>query len=454
MAPLPAGKDTYGATPCRGSREASAVRIGVPREVVDGERRVALVPAGVEKLVEGGFEVLVEAGAGGDWRPDAGYEEAGATIVESAGELYAQAEIVLKVQPPTEDEVGSLQEGAVLVCMLDPVGERERLEQLAERRVTTLSLIAMPRTGQAQSMDALSSMSSIAGYAGVLIAAREAGRYLPMMTTAAGTTKAARVMVLGVGVAGLQAIATARRLGAEVEAFDIRPEVKDQVRSLGATFLEAEPDDEEDTAPAEDGPDDAPGRVEAYVKALLGLPADFGRRRRAQEDDDGGGEDNDEEDDGDAEPDEDQQRADQELVAERIAEMDVVITTALVPGKPAPTLVTREMVERMKPGTVLLDLAVEAGGNCELSEPGETVESDGVRILGPLNLPSEMPIHSSELYSRNLTSLLSHLAQEGELRWDWEDEITAAVVLTHEGELRDAAEPSGEEPSDEEDDDA
>jgi NAD(P) transhydrogenase subunit alpha len=423
------------------------MKIGVPRETVDGERRVALVPETVQKLRDDDLEVLVEAGAGRDYRPDRAYQDAGATVVEDADELYEQADVILKVQPPSADEVERLGDGTVLISLIDPNVDDELVKKLAERGVTVISMPAMPRTGQAQSMDALSSMSSIAGYASVLEAASAAGRYLPMMTTAAGTTKAARVMVLGVGVAGLQAIATARRLGAEVEAFDIREEVKDQVKSLGATFIDS--DDDGDSNGAAAGDDESsgapePGRVEGFVKQLLGLPPDFGRRRHAREetpegaaedgDDDGGDEKN---DDGYAsEQDEEKQQRDQELVTERIGEMDVVITTALVPGKPAPTLVTTEMVERMKPGAVLLDMAVEAGGNCELSEPGETVEHGNVRILGPTNLPSSMPIHASELYSRNLKSLLDHLIEDGELKWDFDDEITDAVCVAHEKEVR------------------
>jgi NAD(P) transhydrogenase subunit alpha len=292
-------------------------------------------------------------------------------------------------------------------------------------------------------------MSSVAGYQAVLMAAEAAGRYLPMMTTAAGTTKAAKVMVLGVGVAGLQAIATARRLGAEVEAFDIRPEVADQVRSLGATFIEAEEEDRAGNGNGDGGHLDElelpePGRAELFVKALLGLPEDFGRRRaaeaakRARDAGDADSEAETNELGGYAsEQDEEKQKRDQELMAERLGAMDIVLTTALVPGKRAPTLVTADMVERMKPGAVLFDLAVEAGGNCELSEPGQVVVHDHVRIHGPLNLPSTMPIHASYLLSRNVTSVLGHLIDdEGELRLDFDDEITDAAVLTHDGARR------------------
>jgi NAD(P) transhydrogenase subunit alpha len=439
------------------------MRIAVPAETADGERRVALVPETVEKLTEDGeFEVVVQSGAGRDFRPDSAYEDAGAKIAEDADALYDGADVVVKVRPPGEEEVERLDKGTVLISFLDPNESPDLVEKLADRGVTAVSMAVIPRTGQAQSMDAISSMSSIAGYASVLEAAREAGRYLPMMTTAAGTTQAARVMVLGVGVAGLQAIATARRLGAEVEAFDIREEVRDQVKSLGATFIDSEDDgDGDDGDGGDDDKDPAAevGKVEGFAKDLLGLPRDFGRKEEEE-----GDEEEEEEEEGDSDSDsdsdsdrdgyageqsEEKQKRDQELVTERIAEMDVVITTALVPGKDAPTLVTKEMVERMKPGAVLLDMAVEAGGNCELSKPGETVEHCNVRILGPLNLPSSMPIHASELYSKNVESLLSHLAEDGEIEWDFDDEITHAVVLTHDGEARDT---SPKESEDEEDD--
>ncbi len=422
------------------------MQIAVPRESADGERRVALVPDTVEKLVGDGHEVVVESGAGGTFYPDEAYAAAGARVCEDA--LTGES-AVLKVHAPTEEEVDRLPEGALLVCFLDPAGQEDVLERLAKHRLTVFSMTAIPRTGAAQAMDAISSMSSVAGYQAVLMAAEAAGRYLPMMTTAAGTTKAAKVMVLGVGVAGLQAIATARRLGAEVEAFDIRPEVADQVRSLGATFIEAEDDQESSREqPDDEGPDI--GRAETFVKALLGLPPEFGRRReRSRSDGNGqGGEDEQGQGGEDEQPeesqggyapeqDEEKQRRDQELVAERLGEMDVVLTTALVPGKPAPKLVTAEMVERMKPGAVLFDLAVEAGGNCELSEPDEVVTHGHVRIYGPLNLPSTMPLHASYLLSRNMVAVVSHLVDEdGELRLDFDDEITDGAVLAHDGEVR------------------
>jgi H+-translocating NAD(P) transhydrogenase subunit alpha len=411
----------------------------VPKERADGESRVALVPATVEKLVDAEHEVVVESGAGGDFYPDEAYAAVGARVEDA--DALADADAVLKVQAPTEEEIERFPDGALLVCFLDPAGQESCLERLAKRRLTVFSMSAIPRTGAAQSMDAISSMSSVAGYQAVLMAAEAAGRYLPMMTTAAGTTKAAKVMVLGVGVAGLQAIATARRLGAEVEAFDIRPEVADQVRSLGATFIDAE--DEQESANEESEDDAGPeiGRTERFAKALLGLPPEFGRRRerkRAAENGQGGEEAPTEPQGGHAsEQDEEKQRRDQELVNERLGEMDVVLATALVPGKEAPKLVTAEMVEQMKPGAVLFDLAVEAGGNCELSEPDEVVTHGHVRIYGPVNLPSTMPMHASYLLSRNMAAVLSHLIDEdGELDIDFEDEITDGAVLAHDGEVR------------------
>jgi NAD(P) transhydrogenase subunit alpha len=417
------------------------MKIAVPREGADGERRVALVPDSVEKLVSDEHEVVVQTGAGGDFYPDENYAKAGGRIAED--DVTAEADVVLKVAAPSESEADALPEGCLLICFLDPARQGEVLERLAERQVSVFSMAAIPRTGAAQAMDAISSMSSIAGYQATLMAAEAAGRYLPMMTTAAGTTKAAKVMVLGVGVAGLQAIATARRLGAEVEAFDIRPEVADQVRSLGATFIESEEEHSNGDADKQNVKLPQRGRVETFVKALLGLPEDFGRRRAieaakrgqapADEDDaatqqQGGYA---------SEQDEEKQQRDQQLVTERLGEMDIVLTTALVPGKPAPTLVTVDMVERMKPGSVLFDLAVEAGGNCELSEPGEVVVHEHVTIHGPLNLPSTMPIHASHLLSRNMASVLSHLiGGDGELQLDFEDEITAGAVLVHDGQVR------------------
>ncbi|HYY21968.1 MAG TPA: NAD(P) transhydrogenase subunit alpha, partial [Thermoleophilaceae bacterium] len=377
------------------------MKVAVPKEVTAGERRVALVPETVEKLAGDGVEVVIESGAGHDYHPDAAYREAGAAVVDGGDELYRDADVVLKVQRPTAEEVDRLPHGAILVSFLDPGSERDLVERLAQRGVTALSIELMPRTGRAQSMDALSAMGSIAGYQSVLLAAEALGRYVPMMTTAAGTTKAAKVMVLGIGVAGLQAIATARRLGAEVEAFDIRPEVKDQVRSLGATFIEAAPEEPEPEHEQQVTERKGAGRVVDGLKALLGVPPEFGGRREEGESREEPGDEKTE----DQAQDEEKLRRDQELVAERIAEMDVVLTAAQTPGADPPKLVTEEMVERMKPGAVIVDLAAEDGGNCELTEPGEVVEHHGVQIHGPVNLPSALPIHASHFYSRNMASL-------------------------------------------------
>ena len=421
------------------------MKVAVPKEVVEGEQRVALVPDTVQKLVEQEHEVAVEKGAGREYHPDAAYEEAGAELVSEVEELYRGADLVLKVQPPTEDEVEQLEEETALVSFLDPPGNPELVEKLAERGVTTFSFNLVPRIGRAQNMDALSSMASIAGYKSVLIGAEQLGKYLPMMTTAAGTTKASKVVVIGAGVAGLQAIATAVRLGADVHAFDIRPEVKEQVESLGATFIEAEPEQEEaEEAQEEEVEEEPPGKLaEAteLLKALLGIQAaseDGSREDSAKRD-----QQEEEEDDGSGpkggyaqEQSEEKQERDRELLRERLAEADLVLTTALVPGKKAPVIVTEEMVDDMQPGSILVDIAVEAGGNCELTEPDEIVEHGGVKIYGPVNLPSGMPIHASQLYARNLAAVVSHLVEDGELNLDFEDQITDEACLAHGGEVR------------------
>ena len=428
------------------------MKVGVPKETVEGERRVALVPETVGKLVDReGLEVLVEAGAGRDYNPDAAYEEAGATLVSDAADLYGEADIVVKVGRATADEVELMHEGTLLVSFLAPHADPQLVGRIAERGITAFAMELIPRIARAQSMDALSSMSSIAGYKSTLIAANALGKYLPMMTTAAGTTKASRVLVLGAGVAGLQAIATTRRLGADVFAFDIRPEVKEQVESLGAKFLEEEPEEPE-PAPDEAAEEDVEqrgglGGLVDRVRLALGVPTGDARPSedgRAQggdeaEDEDEGEEDDEEEEDTGGyarEQDEEKQRRDRELIHSFVKEVDVVITTALVPGKPAPTLLTEEMVDDMPPGSLVVDLAAEAGGNCELTEAGEVVSHGMVDIHGPLNLPSTMPIHASQLFSRNVNSVLSHLIQDGELELDFDDEITDQAVVTHAGEVR------------------
>jgi NAD(P) transhydrogenase subunit alpha len=364
------------------------MQVAVLRETMDGESRVALVPDVVERLVGMGASVRVQAGAGlASGHDDAAYGAAGATIGADAATTLDGADLVLKVQPPHGDEIAALGgDGVVLVSMLNPLGNPDGVKAIAERGITAFAMEMIPRISRAQSMDALSSMSTIAGYKAVLIAADHLPRFFPMLMTAAGTVAPARVLILGAGVAGLQAIATARRLGAVVSAFDTRAVVKEQVESLGATFLEIEV--------ASDG--EAAG---GYARELT--PEEQERQR--------------------------------ELVAEHIAKSDVVITTALVPGRPAPTLITAASVEAMKRGSVIVDLASEAGGNCELTVHGATVDHNGVTIIGPVNLPSSMPVHGSQLYARNLLNLLQLCAPDGAWAPDWNDEIVAGTCVARDG---------------------
>ena len=441
-----------------GPYHSRALKVGVPKETAEGERRVALVPEGVEKLGKQDIEVLVESGAGRDFNLDEAYEEAGATIASDAGEVYKQADVVLKIRVPSDEEIGQLGDGQVVIGFLEPLTEPERIEKLAEAGVTALALETVPRIARAQSMDALSSMGSIGGYKAALLAADSLGRYLPMMTTAAGTMKAGKVMVLGVGVAGLQAIATMKRLGADVEAFDIRPEVADQVRSLGATWIEAKDEEEDQETEEEEPAEPSTGqKLAGGLRALLGLPERSSDENGAsapeeEGDEEAAGDEEDEEDTGGyaKEQSEEKQRRDQELVSERITQMDVVLTTALVPGRKAPTLVTEEMVSSMKPGSLIVDLAAESGGNCELTEAGEIVDHEQVKIHGPTDVASTLPIHASALLSRNMVNLLTHLVKEKdkdedddsddddepELELDFEDQITDETCVAHDGEVR------------------
>jgi H+-translocating NAD(P) transhydrogenase subunit alpha len=352
------------------------LKVCVPREITPGERRVALVPEAVSKLVAAGFDVLVESGAGSEaLLDDAAYEEAGATVVSSSDQLLGSGGIVAKVQKPLHggegerDELGPIPRGAALVGLLQPFTDTALVRRLADGGITSFAMETIPRITRAQSMDALSSQASVAGYRATLAAATRFERFFPMLVTAAGTAAPARVLVLGAGVAGLQAIATAKRLGAVVEAYDVRPAVKEEVESLGARFVEIEVSQEGD------------GGAGEYAKEL---PEEKQRRQR-------------------------------ELLAERVARADCVITTAAVPGRPAPKLITAEMVAAMRPGSVIVDLAAETGGNCALTEPGIVAEKGGVKIDGTLNLPSQMPFHSSLLYANNVTNLLLHLAPVGEL---------------------------------------
>jgi NAD(P) transhydrogenase subunit alpha len=367
------------------------MRIGVPKETAEGERRVALVPEVVRKLLGGGrgLVVIVQRGAGAGARlPDAHYEDAGARMVEDAGGVY-EAEVVVKVAPPSAEEIGRLGSESVLIGFLQPLTAGESIRSIAQTGATSFAMEAIPRISRAQSMDALSSQANIGGYKAVLIAATEIGRFFPMLMTAAGTIRPATVLVLGAGVAGLQAIATARRLGAVVQGFDVRAAVKEQVESLGAHFLEF------------DLGGDLEG-VGGYAKELTP----------------------------------EQQARQQELMAEAIGKVDVVISTAAVPGRRAPVLVTEDAVKLMKPGSVIVDLAAESGGNCELTEAGKTVVRHDVKILGPLNVPSTMAEHASQLYARNVESLLGlMISDEGQLSLDFDDEVIAGACITRDGEI-------------------
>ena len=418
------------------------MKIGVPREVAEGERRVGLVPETVGRLVKDGFEVLVESGAGRDYNLDEAYEEAGAEISESSEEVYGEADVVVKVAPPTEDEIGHMHEGLVIVCFLNGPQNPELVKQLADAGVTVFSNEMVPRTSAAQAMDALSSMGSIAGYKCALIAADSLGKYVPMLSTAAGTTKAANALVFGIAVAGLQAIAIMHRLGAEVYAYDIRPETKEQAESLGATFIDSE--DEREDEEEEDEYEEYEPQGFSKLMASLGFYS-FAEPRRDEYIVEGEEEEEEEEEEDEGWSNE-KLEEDQKLVRERIKEMDIVITTALVPGQEAPKLVDKDMVESMKPGSIIVDLAAESGGNCELTEAGETVKHENVEIIGPLNLPSRLPIHASQLYSRNMYNLIGHVTEDKadedsdekdpQLELDFEDEIIAAMCIAHDGEIR------------------
>ncbi|MFN9402408.1 MAG: Re/Si-specific NAD(P)(+) transhydrogenase subunit alpha [Dolichospermum sp.] len=371
------------------------MKIAVAKEIEICERRVALIPETVAKLVKQGLEVFVEAGAGEKaFFTDADYETAGAKIISDSAQLWSEADILLKVSPPQTREDGRaeielLKPESVLISFLNPLGNPVIAQQLANRQITALSMELIPRSTRAQSMDALSSQASLAGYKAVLIAAAALPKYFPMLTTAAGTIAPAKVFIMGAGVAGLQAIATARRLGAVVEAFDIRPAVKEEVQSLGAKFVEVKL--EEETVAAG-----------GYAKEIS----------------------------------EDSKKRTQELVPSHVKNADIVITTAQVPGRQAPRLVTEEMVAQMKPGSVIVDLAAEQGGNCACTEAGKDIIWNGVTIIGPINLPSSMPVHASQLYAKNVTSLMQLLIKDKALEINFGDDIVDAACVTHGGEIR------------------
>ena len=359
------------------------MNVGVPREIAHGERRVALVPDAVTRLAKVGIGVVVENGAGEAAAfDDAAYRDAGADI----GDPWS-ADAVAKVQRPTDDEVERMRDGQVLIGFLQPLVDAEGIARLADRGVVAFAMESIPRITRAQPMDALSSQATVAGYKATLLAAERLPRFFPMLMTAAGTVRPAKVLVLGAGVAGLQAIATARRLGAAVSGFDVRPVVREQVESLGANFLDL---------------------------GVVGEETEGGYARELTEEEQG------------------RQQAELE---QRIPEFDVVITTAAIPGRPAPKLIPASAVRAMRPGAVIVDLAAETGGNCELTRPGEDVVENGVAVLGPTNLAAAMPSDASRLYARNVVSLLTHLAPEGELRLDFDDEITSGACVTRPAEV-------------------
>ena len=369
------------------------MKIAVPRETAAGETRVALTPQVAAQLIADGAEVLVQAGAGeASANTDDAYREAGATMVPDAGSLYSEADVVLRVGRPSDEEVEMLREGSILIGTLGTLARPELAEKLAERGVTAISMDAIPRITRAQSMDTLSSQATVGGYKAVLIAAERLPKFFPLLTTAAGTIRPARGIVMGAGVAGLMAIGTARRLGAVVEATDVRPVVKEQVESLGATFIEVEMTEEEKAKAETAG---------GYATEM----SDDYKRRQA------------------------------ELIAERVKEADFIITTALIPGRPAPRLVTDEMVRSMKPGSVIVDMAAEMGGNVEGTEAGKEVDRHGVRIVGHTNLPATMPGSATQMYAKNLHTLLKHLIRDGSVQIDLEDEITKGATITHDGKV-------------------
>ena len=360
--------------------------VAVPKENRPGERRVALVPQIVERLAEPGIEVLLEAGAGESaFFQDADY--AAAEIVADRASLLGRADIVLSVQPLADEDIALLREGSIVIGFLLPHESAERIALLRDRKITSFAMELIPRISRAQNMDALSSQASIAGYKAVLMAASHSARFFPMLTTAAGTIRPSKVLIIGVGVAGLQAIATARRLGAIVEAYDVRPETREQVESLGARFVE----------------------IDVKAEGSGGYARELTDEEKQQQ---------------------------IAVLAKHVAESDVVISTAAVPGRPAPRIITASMVDAMKAGAVILDLAAESGGNCELTQPGECITHQHVTIDGPLNVPAHLAVHASEMYAKNLSNFLALLIKDGKLEVDWEDEIFTGSVVTHAGEIR------------------
>ena len=366
------------------------MKVAVLGETSPDEHRVAIVPSTVRELAKAGLDVTVVAGAGTrSHYADEEYREAGATVAPDADTALQDVDIVLKVQPPTADEVSRLPNGCRLVSLLSPLTNADLVKSLADAGVTAFALEMIPRITRAQSMDVLSSQATVAGYKAVLMGADQLSKFLPMFMTAAGTIRPGKALILGAGVAGLQAIATAKRLGAKVEAFDVRPAVKEQVESLGARFIEAE---DEVTAEGEGG----------YAKELS----------------------------------EEQHERELELIAAHIEDADLVVTTAAIPGRPAPLLITETMVDSMRPGSVIVDLAAESGGNCAVTEKGTTVQRNGVKVIGPVNLPGAIPVHASQMFSKNVVTFLKEMLDEGELTLDFENEVIAGTCVSHSGEVR------------------
>jgi NAD(P) transhydrogenase subunit alpha len=369
------------------------VKIAVPRETAAGETRVALTPQAVAALIADGAEVLIEAGAGEDsFIADAAYRDAGAKVVPDAAALYGDADMVVRVGRPTDDELGMLRSGLVLIGTLGTLANPKLAEKLAKAGVTAISMDSIPRITRAQSMDTLSSQATVGGYKAVLIAAERLPKFMPLLTTAAGTVRPARGIVMGAGVAGLMAIGTAKRLGAVVEATDVRPVVKEQVESLGGTFIEVEMTEGEKANAETAG---------GYAREMSD---DYKQRQAA-------------------------------LIAERVKEADFVITTALIPGRAAPRLVTDEMVASMKPGSVIVDMAAEMGGNVEGTEAGKEVVRHGVTIIGLTNLPATMPASATQMYAKNMQTLVHHLLKDGAINLDFSDEITRGATITHGGKV-------------------
>lgn len=367
------------------------MNVVIPKETLDNESRVAATPGSIKELVKAGLSVMVETQAGiKSHISDSDYKNAGASIIESKEELLSKADIVLKVLPPTLDQIVLLQPKSIVISFCQTTRDIDTVKALKEQSVTGFSMHLIPRTTLAQKMDALSSQANIAGYKAVLLAASKLGVYMPLLMTAAGTIRPSKVLVLGAGVAGLQAIATAKRLGAQVEAFDVRPIVKEQVESLGAKFIEV------DSSNDDEGVGDG-----GYAK----------------------------------ETSEEYKNRQQKLIHDHISKSDVVVTTALIPGKPAPKLISESMVNSMKPGSIIMDLASENGGNCELTKKDEIITHNGVTIDGSSNIPGSMPVHASELYAKNITAFLTYMIDDGELKLNLDDEIISGSMYTHLGEV-------------------